>query len=98
MCKWRGVRICCHESPHGEAVSSRLRLFHTVSEGEFSEVRASRVLGTPPLAKNLDAFSRPSLPGFHLLTVASDNVSLVSVDGISAGAATHHVFDGRDVP
>ena len=35
---------------------------------------------------------------FTWLTVASHNVSLVSVDGISAGAATHHVLDGRDVP
>jgi hypothetical protein len=24
-------RICCHEATHGEAVGSRLRLFHTVS-------------------------------------------------------------------
>src|SRR5215212_5980427 len=65
---------------------------------EFSEVRASRVLGTLLLAKNLDALSRPSLPGLHLLTVASDIVSLVSVDGVSAWAATHHVLDGRDIP
>jgi hypothetical protein len=27
-----------HESPHGEAVSWRLKLFHTVSEEVFSEV------------------------------------------------------------
>src|SRR5215211_170297 len=67
-------------------------------EAEFSEVRVSGVLGTPPLARNLYAFSRPSLPDIHPLTVASHNVSLVSVDGISAGAATHHVLDGRDVP
>src|SRR5215216_358719 len=32
MCEWRSVRVRCHESPHGEAVSSHLRLFHTVSE------------------------------------------------------------------
>src|SRR5215216_4942019 len=31
MCEWRSVRVRCHESPHGEAVSSHLRLFHTVS-------------------------------------------------------------------
>src|SRR5215213_2138592 len=31
MCERGSVRICCHESPHGEAVSSPLRLFHTVS-------------------------------------------------------------------
>src|SRR5215208_7889212 len=50
MCKWRGVRICCHESPHGEAVSSRLRLFHTVSKEEFSEVRGSNLpRRAPPL-------------------------------------------------
>jgi hypothetical protein len=67
-------------------------------EGEFSEVRVSGVLGTPTLAKNLDAFSRPSLPGLHPLTVTSDIISLVSVDSISAGATTHHVLDGGDVP
>src|SRR5215218_3963971 len=39
MCERGSVRICCHESPHGEAVSSPLRLFHTVSEGKFCEVR-----------------------------------------------------------
>jgi hypothetical protein len=32
-------RICCHDSPHDEAVDPRLRPFHTVSEGVFSEVR-----------------------------------------------------------
>jgi putative transposase len=31
--------ICCDDSPHAEAVELRLRTFHTVSEGEFSEVR-----------------------------------------------------------
>jgi hypothetical protein len=66
-------------------------------EGEYYEVRVSGVLGIP-LARNLDALSRPSLPGLHLLTVASDFISLVSVDGVSAWAATHHVLDGRDVP
>src|SRR5215203_5271830 len=60
----------------------------TSGEEEFSEVRASRVLGTLLLAKNLDALGRPSLPGLHPLTVASYNVILVSVDGISARAAT----------
>jgi hypothetical protein len=34
-------RICCHDSPHDEAVDPRLRPFHTVSEGVFSEVRKS---------------------------------------------------------
>src|SRR5215203_7055263 len=62
--------------------------FRTVSEGEFCEVRALRVLGTLLLAKNLDTLGRPSLPGLHPLTVASYNVILVSVDGISARAAT----------
>jgi hypothetical protein len=42
MCKWRSVRICCHDSPHAEAIGSHLRLFHTVSEGEFSEVGGGR--------------------------------------------------------
>ena len=39
MCERRSVRICCHDSPHDEAVDPRLRPFHTVSEEEFSEVR-----------------------------------------------------------
>ena len=37
MCKRRSVRLCCHEVPHGEAIGSLMRLFHTVSEGFFSE-------------------------------------------------------------
>jgi hypothetical protein len=43
MCKQRSVRICCHESPHAEAFGSLMRLFHTVSEEEFSEVRGSKL-------------------------------------------------------
>src|ERR687896_84361 len=39
MCKWGSVRICCHESPHAEAIGSHLRPFHTVSARGFSEVR-----------------------------------------------------------
>src|SRR5215216_4390507 len=31
LCKRRSVRICCYESPHGEAVDPPLRAFHTVS-------------------------------------------------------------------
>jgi hypothetical protein len=31
MCERRSVRICCHDSPHDEAVDPRLRPFHTVS-------------------------------------------------------------------
>jgi len=31
MCKQRSVCICCHESPHAEALDSLMRLFHTVS-------------------------------------------------------------------
>ena len=38
VCNQRGVRVRCHESPHAEAIGSHLRLFHTVSKGEFSEV------------------------------------------------------------
>jgi hypothetical protein len=38
VCEWRSVRICCHDPPHGEANRPRLRTFHTVSEGKFSEV------------------------------------------------------------
>ena len=33
------VGICCYDSPHEEAIDPPLRPFHTVSEGEFSEVR-----------------------------------------------------------
>jgi hypothetical protein len=33
VCKWRSVRVRCHESPHAEAIGSHLRLFHTVSLG-----------------------------------------------------------------
>jgi transposase len=37
------VGICCHDPPHDEAPCPHLRPFHTVSEGEFSEVqRVSR--------------------------------------------------------
>src|SRR5215211_5699219 len=38
MCEQRSVGICCHESPHDEAIDPPLRPFHTVSEGKFSEV------------------------------------------------------------
>ena len=41
MCERRNVRICCHDSPYGEAVEPCLRPFYTISEGEFSEVRCS---------------------------------------------------------
>src|SRR5215204_5766324 len=44
MCKCRSVRICCHESSHAEAFSSLMRLFHTVSEVEFSEVQRLRAV------------------------------------------------------
>src|SRR5215211_1010044 len=48
MCKRRSVRLCCHESPHGEAIGSLMRLFHTVSEGGFSETQeAHEGLGDP---------------------------------------------------
>ena len=33
MCERRSVGICCRDSPHGEAVVSRMRTFHTVSPG-----------------------------------------------------------------
>ena len=39
MCERRSVRICCHESPHGEAARPCLRPFHTVSNpssGKFT--------------------------------------------------------------
>jgi hypothetical protein len=31
VCERRGVRVRCHDPPHGEAVSSCLRSFHTAS-------------------------------------------------------------------
>ena len=43
MCERRSVRVRCHESPYAEAASSRLRPFHTASEGGFSEVRGYKV-------------------------------------------------------
>src|SRR5215212_9562009 len=95
------VPFFCHSSAlWGSDVSGRKgrRYSPECVEGEFSEVRASGVLGTPPLAKNLDAFSRPSLPGLHPLTVASDIISLCRVGGSSAGATTPHVLGGGGVP
>jgi hypothetical protein len=44
MCERRSVGICCHESPHGEAVGSRLRLFHTISKNGNSPKFASTIL------------------------------------------------------
>src|SRR5829696_4198073 len=38
VCERGSVGICCHDSPHGEAVDPPLRTFHIASEGEFSEV------------------------------------------------------------
>jgi hypothetical protein len=43
VCNQRGVGVRCHESPHAEAIGSHLRLFHTVSEGEFSANFAKRL-------------------------------------------------------
>jgi hypothetical protein len=37
MCERGSVGICCHDSPHDEAVDPLLRPFHTVSEGEFGK-------------------------------------------------------------
>src|SRR5215218_1338609 len=49
MCVQRSVRICWHDSPHAEAIDSPLRPFHTVSEGEFSEVRVATALHFLPI-------------------------------------------------
>src|SRR5215207_10300328 len=38
VCERGSVGICCHDSPHGEAVDPPLRTFNIASEGEFSEV------------------------------------------------------------
>jgi hypothetical protein len=35
MCEWRSVGICCHDSPHDEAVDPSLRAFHTASQGTW---------------------------------------------------------------
>src|SRR3712207_5475437 len=37
MCERRSVRICCHESPHAEAASPRLRPFHTASPKPYEK-------------------------------------------------------------
>src|SRR5215217_3683772 len=52
MCERRSVRLCCYESPHGEAIDSLMRLFHTVSEQTFSETQfpANGVLGNLSLS------------------------------------------------
>jgi hypothetical protein len=42
LCERGSVRICCHESPHGEAVVPLMRPFHTVSEVAFYEVRNAK--------------------------------------------------------
>jgi hypothetical protein len=44
MCERGSVGICCHDSPHAEANRPCLRTFHTVSEGEFCELRLMGVL------------------------------------------------------
>src|SRR5215208_5637671 len=38
------------------------------------------------------------LPGPYLLAVVSDNVGLIGVDGVCAGAAFHSVFAGGHTP
>src|SRR5215216_666527 len=47
MCERRSVCICCHDSPHDEAIDPRLRPFHTVSERKFSETCTAVVRGLP---------------------------------------------------
>ncbi len=47
------VGICCHDSPHAEAIDPPLKPFHTSSEGRFSDVRVRRVL-QPSLLKQPD--------------------------------------------
>ncbi len=51
VCNQRGVRVYAgHESPHAEAIGSHLRLFHTVSEEEFRELRLCRSLRSSSLS------------------------------------------------
>src|SRR5918995_4879567 len=44
VCERRGVGVRCDDSPHDEATRECLRTFHTVSEGEFSEVHMAEQL------------------------------------------------------
>src|SRR5215208_1432322 len=39
MCERRSVGICCHDSPHGEAVEPPVRAFHTVSARTSGSVK-----------------------------------------------------------
>src|SRR5215204_2059531 len=102
-CGGRGCWSCCSRI---RFMGISLRRLHTAwcqepsgrKDGRLPTTLRLRAEGGTKKHSQLLFFSRPSLPGLHLLTVASDNVSLVSVDGISVGAATHHVLDGRDVP
>src|SRR5215216_1093441 len=64
MCERRIVGICCHDPPHGEAVDPPLRPFHTVSEGEFCELRLNGVLGSSPARE--DAHPRSFGARFHI--------------------------------
>src|ERR671910_1581004 len=48
LCKWGSVRICCHESPHAEAIGSHLRPFHTVSPRNRVNKLGSWVLTARP--------------------------------------------------
>jgi hypothetical protein len=49
MREWRDVGICCHDSPHDEAVDPCLRPFHTVSHAEFSEIHGMSDLSADSL-------------------------------------------------
>jgi hypothetical protein len=58
-------RICCDESPHAEAIGSLMRLFHTVSEVKFCELRLSGVLGSWTSGVGCSRKSTPCIAEVH---------------------------------
>jgi hypothetical protein len=66
MCERRSIGICCHDPPHDEAVDPPLRLFHTVSEGEFCELHAE---GSRNFA-NIESLERASVHSWNGLRVS----------------------------
>ena len=85
-----GIDDATHSSP------AHLRELYSPKcvEGLFSEVALPLygVLRSSPLA-GASIF----LPNPHPLAVASDDVGLISINGVGATAATHHILDCRNV-
>src|SRR5215212_5326159 len=59
MCEWRSVRICCHESPHGEAVDPLMRRFHTVSRETVWKITEGIAVAYPPHHGRQEILHRP---------------------------------------